>query len=123
MAKKSLALPKFTFIREAFSELKHVVWPKPRHIAVFTGLVIVAVFIVAYFISFVDKGFLAGISALRRNINPESALTDGANQPQIQATPGQILDENGNEIKIESLLNQSDIEKAVEASIDTEVNQ
>lgn len=120
MAKMSAKLPKFTFIREAFGEMKHVTWPKPRHIAVFTGLVIIVVIIFSYFINFVDTGFIAGLRELRSGLNPEGVTTT---QPNIQAAPGKILDAEGNEIKVESLLTPeqlNDVENKATPAADAE---
>jgi len=117
MAKMSIKAPKFTFIREAFGEMKNVTWPTPRKVSVFTGLVIIVVLIFSYFTSFVDRGFLAGLGALRSNLNPDSVKVDTA--PTIQATPGQILDSNGNEIEINSVLDKEQLEKALESTVKT----
>lgn len=114
MARLSEKLPKFMFVREAYNELKNVTWPKPKKVGVFTGLVVVVVIIVSYFVSFVDYGFVQGLSGARAWLGEPLETA----QPQIQLNDGaQILDENGNEIEVTNILNQTELSD-VDPSVD-----
>ena len=119
MAKISAKLPKFTFVREAYNEMKHVTWPRPRKTAIFTGLVIIVVVIFSYVISAIDAGFLSGLKSLHGEFgNPIEAP-----KPQVNLGEGaQILDSNGNPIDTKELLKDVNITNAdgkpVELNVD-----
>ncbi len=102
MAKLSMALPKFTFFREVYAELRNVTWPRPRKVAAFTALVILCVIGFSYFISLVDAGFLAGLKGLRTLVGTETVTE----QPSFLPTGASVTDENGNPIDINSLIQQ-----------------
>lgn len=116
MTKLSAKLPKFMFIREAYAEMKHVTWPKTKHVGIFTTLVIVCVIVFSYFISFVDRGFLFGLGELRTWLNPDAVNVQNSTT-QFQTTPGTILDSNGNEIQIDKVLTQDELNNVDQGAV------
>ncbi len=52
------------YIKETKSELKHVNWPTRRQAVLFTVLVIIVSFAVAYYLGFFDFIFSLGIKQL-----------------------------------------------------------
>ncbi len=92
--KTSFKVPFSSFFKDVAYELSHVTWPKLRKVGIFSVLVVLVVFIFAYFISFVDTGFLSAMRAARTAVHGKEevnvAPTATIDPSSIKMTPVEV---------------------------------
>lgn len=59
MFKKNLFAKPITFFKDLKSEIKKVIWPKPKAVFKNTGIVLLMIFIVGLFVFGLDTGFMS----------------------------------------------------------------
>ncbi len=87
----------FTFIRDSFGELEHVVWPTPKETRKYMNYTVAVIVIMTIILSVVGYFFRESLLFARHTINPNSTVIQatGEDTPATQQDMDELLRQFG----------------------------